>query len=325
MHILKKLGKIILVILIVLIVLVLFASLFFKFKSSHYYLFTKTEQAIEEKYTKMGNFKVDNMKIEVDDDTIGTYTIWYPKAIEKESKQYPAMVIANGTGVPASNYSSFFKHLASWGFIVIGNEDQNSRTGLSSEKSLSFLLSENEQTNSKLYHKIDTEKIGIAGHSQGGVGAINAATVQPHHNVYQAIYAVSPTSSFWGQANQLGTDWKYQMDKVTQPVFLAAGTGAFDAGTATTFEETTGQGIAPLWSLEESFEQSPSTIKVMTRKTDIDHGESYQAIDGYMTAWFVWLLQANPTAGKVFLGDEQAELFRNPLYQDTRITVSDNK
>lgn len=141
-------------------------------------------------------------------------------------------------------------------------------------------------------------------------------TSQGHGNMYKALYAVSATSPYWGQENIFGLDWSYNLTKVNIPTFLAAGTGSFDAGTAENIAASEGQGISPLWSLQANYEALPNSVeKIMARKTAVDHGETYQAFDGYMTAWFIWQLQRDEEAGKAFKGSD-AEILHNSLYQD---------
>ncbi|MET3938096.1 hypothetical protein ABIC22_000908 [Paenibacillus sp. PvP094] len=321
MGILKTTLKIALIIVTILALLVTAGITFFKYKSTHYYKFTKTEQPIEKRYTALGAYEVSFAEFDAQDETINKYEIWYPRELESSDIEYPVVVVANGTGIPASSYKSFFKHLASWGFIVIGNEDGNSRTGISSESSLKFLLALNEDNNSIFYGKMDPAHIGIGGHSQGGVGAINAVTSQEHGNMYKALYAVSATSPYWGQENIFGLDWSYDLSKINIPTFLTAGTGNFDAGTAENITASEGQGISPLWSLRVNYEALPNSIeKIIARKTAVDHGETYQAIDGYMTAWFIWHLQGDEEAAKAFKG-RNAEIQHNSLYRDVQSNI----
>ncbi len=78
------------------------------------------------------------------------------------------------------------------------------------------------------------------------------------------------------------------------------------------------QGICPLWSLQENYDLLPETInKVIARKTNVDHGDSYLQFDGYMTAWFMWQLQGDTEAAKAFVGND-AEILNNTLYQDQK-------
>ena len=53
--------------------------------------------------------------------------------------------------------------------------------------SLKYLLKQNDNKESIFYNKIDKDNIGVIGHSQGGVGAINAATESKHKDIYKTI------------------------------------------------------------------------------------------------------------------------------------------
>ena len=64
------------------------------------------------------------------------------------------VIMANGTGTKASAYGEVFNHLATWGFISVGNEDDNSRTGASSAVTLDYMLKLNDDPESIFYHKI---------------------------------------------------------------------------------------------------------------------------------------------------------------------------
>ena len=56
-------------------------------------------------------------------------------------------------------------------------------------------------------------------------------------------------------------------------------------------------------------------MKVLARRTDTGHGDMLPYADGYMTAWFMYHLQGDETAGTVFLGDN-AEILNNANWQD---------
>ena len=61
--------------------------------------------------------------------------------------------------------------------------------------------------------------------------------------------------------------------------------------------------------------------KVLALHTDVDHGKMLYSADGYVTAWFLWLLKDDAQAAKVFTGDSP-ELLSNPLYQEQQIDIS---
>jgi len=323
----KKMLKVIVIIILIIIILIVvgFALIINKLneKSNNYYKYSKTEQDLEKKYTDMGELEVSYKEYNVEDSIINKIEVWYPEELENSNKSYPMVLIVNGTGIKASAYKSYFKHLASWGFIVVGNEDENTNTGNSSEYSLNYLLHLNEDKESIFYNKIDANNIGIGGHSQGGVGAINAVTNQEHGNIYKAIFTISSTSSY--HAKELG--WNYDISKINIPILMMAGTEYWDAGTCDskeqipTKENGLAQGICPLWSLEENYSLiSDSVDKVIARKKDVDHGDSYKQVDGYVTAWFRYYLQNDNEAGKAFIGDN-AEIKNNSLYQDVKSNI----
>lgn len=84
------------------------------------------------------------------------------------------------------------------------------------------------------YGKIDIENIGIAGHSQGGVGAINAVTEQSNGNIYTAIWAASTISRYHAdEMNKNGDGWSCSLSNIHIPIFMVAGTKDFDAGNMT--------------------------------------------------------------------------------------------
>ncbi|MGN0562660.1 MAG: hypothetical protein ACI4K6_07615 [Candidatus Fimenecus sp.] len=185
-----------------------------------YYQKVKTDKPLEKKYTDKGSYAVSYVEYTAEDKSIGKYEIWYPTELPTANRTYPLVVMANGTGVKASSYKAIFEHLASWGFVVIGNEDENSWSGASSAKSLDFLLQNNRDKSSLFYQKIDTKNIGVAGHSQGGVGAINAVTAQANGSQYKAMYTASATHQVLAQA----LSWPYDVSKIKIPYFMTAGT-----------------------------------------------------------------------------------------------------
>ena len=129
---------------------------------------------IEAKYLQNGTYSVSYSEVKADK-SLEKYEIYFPDEISSVERKYPAIVVSNGTGIKALKYKAVFEHFASWGFIVIGNEEENSWDGSSAEKSLDYLLACNADKDSLFYQKIDTDNIGSLGHSQGGVGAIRSA------------------------------------------------------------------------------------------------------------------------------------------------------
>ena len=143
---------------------------------------------IESKYLAMGSYKVKSIKKEGSELT-KKYYIYYPEEVKETNKNYPVVVILNGTGVLPKKYKALFKHLASWGFVVIGNDDGSTGFGTSSDETIDFIISENSNKDSIF-------------------------------DVYKTAVALSPTHE--ETAHAFG--WNYDLTKITIPVLMLAGT-----------------------------------------------------------------------------------------------------
>ena len=274
-----------------------------------YYNDVQTSAPLEQKYTLKGNYEVSYYEQDVNNKQWKKFEIWYPAELETTDHTYPLVVMVNGTGVAASKYKPIFDHLASWGFIVIGNEDESAGNGASASASLDYMLTLHSDRNSKFYGKIDLDNIGIGGHSQGGLGTINAITAQNNGNYYKAMYAASAPTL------QISVDLlksPFDVSGITIPCFMVAGTKQIDAG------DGKNSGICPLVELQEKYSNiSDSVSKIIARRVNTDHGDMLPYADGYMTAWFLYHLQGDEEAGTVFFGDN-AEILNNANWQDIK-------
>lgn len=314
MRILKILG------IILLVVVILIAGLLLKvrwestkpFLSDDYYEKMPTDAPLENKYIRRGSFSVSAVEFPSDDRKIGGYKVWYPDQMTEADHIWPLIVVANASGCSAHRYEPYFDRLASWGFVVVGNQDEHTGTGYSPSTSLDLILAQNTDPDSLFCGKIDLDNIGIAGYSQGGAGAINAVVSYENGCYYKTLF----TGSAAHRALSEAMSWTYDPINVTIPWFMTAGTQASDAG------EGDNPGIAPLFSLLENAAALPTGVpSVIARAVDADHGDMLERSDGYLTAWMLYWLQNNQEAGLVFFGDDP-ELLKNPLWQDVKITVA---
>ena len=98
----KKVIKIVLIIILAVVILtvggcsILFGII--NHRNANYWKYAETGGVVEAKYT-----------------ALGSYEVWYPSEMKDTDKTYPLVIMANGTGVKASQYKEVFKHLASWG------------------------------------------------------------------------------------------------------------------------------------------------------------------------------------------------------------------
>lgn len=264
----------------------------------------KTGGEIEKKYLKTGNSKVKYTEKSAPD-PLKKFEIYYPAELPDSQSQYPAVIFVNGSGVPAAKYKALFRHLASWGFIVAGNEDPSAGTGQSANLTLQCLLDQNSDPDSVFFEKLDTENIGISGHSQGGAGVLCSVSVGEYADFYKAAAALSPTHEEMAR----GLGWTYEPDKISVPLLMFAGTeGDFET-----------QLVLPFEKMTELYDKI-SGPKGMARRSGAEHGEMLYSADGYVTAWFLWRLKGDADAAKAFTGPD-AELLRNKRYQDQRIDM----
>ena len=296
-----KIVGIVFLVLIVLIAALLFWLSRRPFVPTNYTKTVETGGVLEAKYLAMGPYEVKQEKAEAPEDW-KEFMAYYPAELEDSEEQWPAVVFVNGTGVYASKYPALFRHLASWGFIVLGNEDPGTFSGDSADATLAWLLEENEDPDSLFYQRVDTDRLGLSGHSQGGVGVFNAVNEQPHGGMYTCAVSLSPTQEDWAEALKI----PYDPSQTAIPTLVLAGTHN---------DVITPEGMERLYS-------QLSGPKAMALRADTDHGSMLYSGDGYVTAWLMYWLQGEEEAGAAFFGPE-AELLHNSKWQGGAVKTSE--
>ena len=295
-----KIAGIVLLVLILLIAGFLFWLSRRPFVPNDYTETVETGGALEAKYLAMGPYEVKQVKAEEPEDW-KEFVAYYPAQLEDSGDQWPAVVFVNGTGVYAAKYPALFRHLASWGFIVLGNEDPGTFSGDSTDATLAWLLEQNGDPDSVFYQKVDTAHMGLSGHSQGGVGVFNAISEQPNGGLYTCAVSLSPTQEDLAAALNI----PYDPSKTVIPTLVLAGTSN-DVITPEGMEKLYGKLGGP---------------KAMALRTDTDHGSMLYSGDGYVTAWLMYWLRGDEEAGKAFWG-EAPELAGNPNWRGVQISRS---
>lgn len=302
--VLKIIGIIFLIIVIAIVVLLVIGS---KMQSApkEYWKKISSSSDIEKKYNELGKYEVEKKEYEAPkddrDENDNHFVVWYPK----EEGNYPLVVMVNGTGVPCNKYEAVFKHFASWGYVVIGNDYGTNWDGKHPSETLDFALSTEEIAN-----MIDTNRIAIGGHSQGGMGTFNAVNEYENGNKYKALFAISPTNNElaislkWGFDLDTYNAYAYQLSKIKIPTMIIAGTGKFDSET-----------VCPLKQMETAYNELNVDKVMFRRSNDIDHGNMLYESNGYIIAWLDYYLKDVKENEKVFFG-ENAEIKSNNRYQD---------
>ncbi len=265
--------------------------------ANDYWNKVETQGALEAKYMKLGSSQVKTYE-EAAEGTLGKFEVWYPSGMETSGEKYPVIISNNGTGCLASTYPKWFEHMASWGFIVVGNEEGTSWDGVSAEKSLAWILDQNANKASIFYHHLDTDNIGTIGHSQGGTGVVNCITVQPHADMYKTSVMLASTHNGYNPLLQ----WTSDASRIKVPTLILVA----DADGLTSMED-----------YNKLYNAIPDTVsKLAARRLDCVHGDMLFIADGYVTAWMMWQLKGD--------GDGRAvveELESNSLYKNVRTNL----
>lgn len=308
----KKVGRVILIVAIILAILIALGCFGLKklwkniltapMAPENYVSEVTAGGEVEAKYMAAGSCQVGYFEAEYAENAdIKKIEVWYPKELETSGEKYPVVLFVNGTGVAASRYEPVFEHLASWGFIAVGNEDPSTWEGKKADATLAWLLAANEDETSIFYHRVDTDNIGITGHSQGGVGVFNAINETEHKGLYKCAVSLSPTQEDIAAALKM----PYDPAKTTIPVMILAGAP---------------DDVISLEGVDDMFKKISADV-VAARRSNTDHGKMLYSGDGYVTAWFMWQLRGDEAAAAAFLG-ESAEILHNSNWQDVMIRFS---
>lgn len=304
--VLKVIGIIVLVIIVLLVIVLIYLSLK-PAVPEKYWNQIASEESIEKKYNVLGNYEVEKKVYEAPKDERDKkdnhYVVWYPK----EEGNYPLVVMVNGTGVPCNKYEAVFRHFASWGYVVIGNDYGTNWDGLHPSETLDFAFNTKEVAD-----MIDKDRVAIGGHSQGGMGAFNTINEYDNGKYYKVLFSLSPSHRDLGIALKWGFDldsdnaYAYKLDTIKIPTMLIAGTGKFDSDT-----------VSPLVEMEKAYSELNVDKVMMRRGNNIDHGAMLYEANGYVIAWLDYYLKDVSENEKAFFGND-AEIYHNKRYQDVK-------
>lgn len=274
---------------------------------SDYYLTIEDKGKVEQRFRAYGMYKPVKVTVSENNPAYGkfTYCAWYPDKMERSDRTWPMVILLNGTGVTCDVDEPLYKHLASWGFIVIGNTDEQTRAGYSAQWGLEIMENLARDKQSVFYKKIDFKNIGVGGHSQGANGAVSALLkreMMPRFKTLVTISGVTPSL-----LEKLDMEkWDFNPGEISIPWFMVSGDGPIDRNV-----------ITPLSDMEKIFEKA-STFVVMGRRNFATHSDIQAESDAYVTAWFRWQLKNDFYAARVFMG-EDAEILRNSGWNHVHI------
>lgn len=137
-----------------------------------------------------------------------TYIVYYMSELLTHNSKYPIVSWANGTGCPPSLYDGLLRELASAGFIVVASSETMAADGTAQIAAIDFVISENCNKSSALYNKVNSSKIGVIGHSQGGRSSVNAGASDSRITCVLSL---------------AGSNFVEEAEKLSKPVLFMAG------------------------------------------------------------------------------------------------------
>lgn len=161
----KKLNKPLLILLLTALLLLPVTSLVYA-----------SDNASNDDVAVLGNF----------DSAEFSYIVVYPENFNARMK-LPVVVWSNGTYVPPKSYEDIFSLLAQEGFIVVASTDSLLYDGSVVSGAIDYIIEQNDNPDCPLYRRVDTSRIGAAGHSLGGRSSINAAVKDERIGVVASI------------------------------------------------------------------------------------------------------------------------------------------
>ena len=162
----------------------------------------------------------------------GSYEVYLPTATA-DCNRFPLIGFSLGTAMPAFNYTSYFRHFASWGYVVAIDPSNLLNLGGGSLKTMLSQVRSDNRIAGNL-----NEKTGIIGHSQGGAAVVNVAMgnnprIDAVVGLMPALFtgtgSISGAGLFLGGTSDLfsvATDPQGPYNKTSGPAFIGDVQGA---------------------------------------------------------------------------------------------------
>jgi hypothetical protein len=214
-------------------------------------------------YSQKGPYMVTKSSVDLasylsGEATPTTYSLFTPSPLDPNCPA-PVVVWGNGTGVTGSSmmtpagactgttpldclsgtYDFFNVFAASWGIVVIASDNSNVGSGAYHKAGADYMNDQNKDASSPFYQKL-SGRIGVSGHSQGGIGATAATNlIGPSCQAEVCVAgAGQPQKStaflcLTGTMDQAESGCKSTCSVAGPPAFLADWDGGTHTGTET--------------------------------------------------------------------------------------------
>jgi hypothetical protein len=109
----------------------------------------------------------------------GGHILVRPTDITKEpNTKHPVAIWGPGGGTPPKDYLMLLKRMASQGFVVVGIRESSGGSELMSA-AIDWLEKQNSDSSSPMYDRLILNRVGVFGHSMGGLSSEATALVDP--------------------------------------------------------------------------------------------------------------------------------------------------
>lgn len=258
------------------------------------------------------------------------YTYVHPTNLGAGGTDHPIIAWGNGSGATTCAYRELLEHWASWGFVVVAaNTAQSGRgTEILVGAAVTVNLNTDNSPSNIFYQNLDTSSIAAAGHSQGAVGAINAAS--GGGGMFESVLAMSMPNrdaleSYNGGVCQFlfGSNCipvpipaRTVTNQLGAPIFFVRGTGLHNPSPCNWddwMSDNTDDSVQGWYPTNASVPFAAATVRVdppsnpaqdcniITVLFPYPHLNLTNAT-GYMTAWLGYTLNDNLLARAAFVG-----------------------
>ena len=236
------------------------------------------------------------------DETLPTHTIFRPKELGALGDKLKLPIVVWGNGACANSpweHVNFLSEVASHGFLIVAigpmpAEGQRGGAGGPTKSPLlmdaiNWAIAQNSEQSSQYYHKLDTNKIAVAGMSCGGLQALEVA---PDARIATAMIC---NSGILGEAGS----GRGGMPKLTKDHLAKLHTPTlYMLGGEKDIAYTNGM---------DDFRRI-SHVPVLAANLNVGHGGTYGRPHGgefakVATAWLQWRLRDDKEASRMFVGD----------------------
>ena len=265
------------------------------------------EGNLEKEFSKMGQYNVLNENIKISQNEKYNYTMFYPNIIninESNDEKYPVIIFINNIGKTYTINQPIFNHLASYGFIIIVNDDKNSINGESTEEILNNLENLNKNENFKFHGKLDLDNIGVSCQDKSIISLLKITNNTSLTQKIKSVFCASPLPQ---KDILLEKQYYFYKNMTFKNIFFTASSN--DEKFNNTKDFTDIIMVIP----RNTYENALIARRNLTNRDNI-----LWKSDSYHTAWYLYTLKNNSSAEKIFNGDNK-EILNNKIWNNIKI------